>query len=426
MGHHHCAAARRPEGDPMRKAFPLTGTASRRRHGSAAGLVLLALAATGCRSDEVTASTADRVVASPVPVAGDLRLAQLSAGLLHSCGIDPTGLAWCWGSNRHRQLGVEPSPVQCEGQGCARSPVRAAGAMRFRAIGAGATHSCAITIDGRTVCWGGGPPSQPTLLGDGATVESAAPVTVDAGVPFAQLAVGGTHSCALTVDGAAWCWGRNDSGQLGDGTTVARGRPVRVDTDDRFMAIAAGQQHSCAITVDGAARCWGSNVWGQLGAGDVENQDNGVRSVRPVAVQTTARWRAIAAGGEHSCALALDGLAWCWGRNDNARQLGDASQVRLRSRPGAVLPRRPYEAITLGATGACGRMESGTVWCWGGNFLGELGNGRSNSWGEPMPTLTLGGPVAQMSLGGSHGCGIAAGGTVRCWGDARFGQVGHR
>jgi len=163
-----------------------------------------------------------------------------------------------------------------------------------------------------------------------------------------SVSVGMGHGCAIAADGRAWCWGGNEGGQLGavpdsesSSTTVA------VDATASFTAVAAGGAHSCALAKDGAAWCWGSNAEGQLGDGTTTSR------ARAAAVGGTARFKAIAAGISHSCALDVDGAAWCWGANQvgqlgtggtspsrtPARVAGDA-RFRVIAAPPPVVSRR--------------------------------------------------------------------------------------
>ncbi|GIV95655.1 MAG: hypothetical protein KatS3mg057_0312 [Herpetosiphonaceae bacterium] len=198
-----------------------------------------------------------------LPVAGRL---QISAGWDHSCVVLADGTARCWGANGAGQLGDSTTTSSS-------SPVVVGGATPLTdivALSAGGSHSCALVADGTARCWGNNGDGQ---LGDGTTTDSASPVVVGGVTPLTDivaLSVGYAHSCALLVDGTARCWGRNDYGQLGNGTTTDSASPVVVGgatplTD--IVALSAGGEHSCALLVDGTARCWGANGSGQLGNG---------------------------------------------------------------------------------------------------------------------------------------------------------------
>ncbi|HSS01215.1 MAG TPA: hypothetical protein VLM79_29355, partial [Kofleriaceae bacterium] len=128
------------------------------------------------------------------------------------------------------------------------------------------------------------------------------------------VSAGDGHSCAIREDHTAWCWGRNEAGQLGDGTVDDRTEPVQVAGATSFTAIAAGFDHTCAVAEDRSVWCWGSNESGQAG--------NAAASLQPVPVGNISDVTAITVGRDHSCALTGDGHVKCWGANDSG-QLGN-------------------------------------------------------------------------------------------------------
>ncbi len=233
----------------------------------------------------------------------------------------------------------------------------------------------------------------------------------DAGVasPIVQIAAsstasGGGHFCALREDGSAWCWGRNDQGQLGDGTRDAHSRPVRVLDLPAVEELALGARHSCARTSSGVVYCWGSNTDRQLGAGDVS-----VTGVpRPVAVEGVAGATRISGGYGFSCAVLADGGVWCWGSSTSG-ELGLAT--------GTALPARRLDGladvrdIALGAYHGCALTNAGSVFCWGD---GALGDGSDDDHPEPGQVADLTG-VTQIASGPTTSCAVS-GDEVWCWG----------
>ena len=252
---------------------------------------------------------------APVPVAGDLSFTQLSAGLGSTCGVTGSGTAYCWGLGHTGQLGNGSTTDR-------RTPVPVAGGVSFASISVGGvvppffldlngTHTCAVTAPGAAYCWGvneyGG-------LGDGTTTDRLTPVPVAGGISFTSVTVGFRHTCGLTVEGSSYCWGLGHTGQLGDGTTNDRWTPTRVAGGVSLTSLSTGGFHTCGLTAEGAAYCWGSNLYGQLGDGTAP-----IQREAPVAVAGGLSFAGISAGGHHTCAVTADGVAYCWGFNDDGR-----------------------------------------------------------------------------------------------------------
>jgi len=198
-----------------------------------------------------------------VLVAGALLFQSVRAGWGHTCGITTDNVAFCWGYNLDAQLGngAVSSDVP--------SPAAVAGNQSFVAVAVGTTHSCAMSPDGAAYCWGA-----PDVVGDGSGITQPSPVPIAGGLTFATvgaaLAAGQENSCALTSAGTAYCWGRNVVGQLGDGSAIARATPVAVVGGLSFASLSVGLYHTCGVTTGAVAYCWGDNGNGQLGAGTTE------------------------------------------------------------------------------------------------------------------------------------------------------------
>jgi len=290
-------------------------------------------------------------------------------------------------------------------------------ALRYRALSAGYYHTCGVTLESIAYCWGR---NDFGTLGDGTRDERDLPSPVAGAHAFVTIDAGAGHNCALTAAGEAWCWGHNDEGQLGDGTFQGRDAPVPVPGGLTFTAISAGHAHSCGLRAGGEAWCWGDDSRGQLGDGGPGSTS---KSALPVRVQASQPFSQLVAGYYGTCALATDGSAWCWGGNDSG-QVGDGTTTN-RHQPTAVLGGHTFTAISVGDRFACG-ISDGRAWCWGANRQGELGS--AGGTGSPQPVevegsaswSTVAAAAGASTIPGAepYACAITGSGAVRCWGGA--------
>jgi alpha-tubulin suppressor-like RCC1 family protein len=265
----------------------------------------------------------------PVAVGGGLSFQAIAAGGTHSCGLSGTGAAYCWGYNGPGQLGDGTTSDQS-------SPVAVIGGLTFQAISAGGSHTCGLAASGAAYCWGYNTWGQ---LGDGSWTSRFSPVAVGGGLTFRSISAGGSHTCALTAAGAAYCWGYGYPGSLGDGTnTYTVTAPVAVAGGLTFQSISAGSYHTCGVTTEGVAYCWGSNEFGQLGSSTITDLAS------PFAVAGGLTFQSISAGSGHSCGITSGGGAYCWGAYA-ALQSGDGAGYRAN-------PTRVVGGIVFGTPGA--------------------------------------------------------------------------
>jgi alpha-tubulin suppressor-like RCC1 family protein len=292
----------------------------------------------------------------------------------------------------------------------------------FARLAGGSAHTCGLTIDGAAWCWGNNSRGQ---LGDGSFTERAAPVAVASELKFASIDAGPEHTCALTSTGSAWCWGMNDRGQLGDSTTINRSIPVPVTGGRTFRAITAAGTfwgHTCALTENDEAYCWGYNGIGQLGRGTFDN----VPHPTPGPVSGGLTFASLATGlGDQVCGITGAGAAYCWGHNGRGA-LGDGSTIRSLL-PVAVTGGLVFSRLVTGGWGegghTCGLTISGAAWCWGDNEAGAVGDGSMID--RRAPTAVAGGlSFTSIDAGLRHTCARTTAGTVYCWGSGRTGQLG--
>jgi alpha-tubulin suppressor-like RCC1 family protein len=388
---------------------------------------------------------------SPVDVIGlEGSFISLSAGAGHSCALNAARQARCWGNNGFGQVG-DGAIVQRS------TPLEVIGLTSAALkLAAGDYHTCVLTASGGVKCWG---ENQAGQLGDGTQRSSSRPVDVvglASGVNAIAAGIG--HTCALTALGGVKCWGANNAGQLGDGTTINRLTPVNVTgLASGVSAIAAGFGFTCALTTSGGVKCWGVNFRGQVGDGTTTNRyvpvdvvglssgvtaissgyqtcallmGGGVKcwgydSITPADVPgLSAGVTAVSVGWGHSCVLTLTG-AKCWGVTYNEYGeygCGDGG-CGFGSGPVDVVG-LPADVTTIAAIGrhTCAFTVSGAMKCWGGNGVGELGDGTTTNRYAPVDVSGMGAGVTAMA-GGHHTCAVVAG-RVKCWGSDQVGQLG--
>jgi hypothetical protein len=337
----------------------------------------------------------------------------IAPGGKHTCVLTTAGAVACWGYNLFGQLGNGTTTSSL-------LPVAVTGLTSgVTNVSAGNLHTCAITASGGLKCWG----SNNGKLGDGTVTQRTTPVDV-VGLTSNVIAVSASdvHTCALTSSGGVKCWGSNSSGQLGDGTQTARSAPVDVvGLTSGVVAIATGEYHTCALTSSGGVKCWGMNSSGRLGDGTSTTRNTPVD-----VVNMTSGVIAITAGDMHTCALKSAGSVsvYCWGYNGSG-QVGDGTQTS-RNTPALVseLVFSGVAAITAGERHTCARTTAGAVLCWGNNVSGQLGDGSFTTRYVPTAVVGLTSGVAMLVAGEDHTCAITTGNRGMCWGSNFNGEVG--
>jgi alpha-tubulin suppressor-like RCC1 family protein len=279
-------------------------------------------------------------------------------------------------------------------------------------------HTCAVNGDGTLRCWGS---NQYGQLGDGTTTDRSSPVRVTNLSNVISVAAGATHTCALRANGIVSCWGNNANGELGDGTTTSRSTTADVPGLTGVVAIAAGQIHTCAVRYNGTVYCWGSSYDGQIGNGSTSL----TVATPTLVVEGLSDVIGIAAGLVHTCALKSDGTVFCWGDNTSG-QLGQGSRGGFSAAPTfAVSGLSNAVSIAGGHVHTCAVRADGAALCWGDNASGQLGRGNTTTppSSAAAPVLNLTGAIA-ITGGSDHACALRSDGNVLCWGGNESGQIG--
>jgi alpha-tubulin suppressor-like RCC1 family protein len=384
-------------------------------------LVLMFVVGRGSAIPDSSAAAHKKSVQATAAVAA-LSFRQVSAGGGHTCGVTTDNQAYCWGDNTFGQIG-DGTSSETEPR---LTPVAISGGLSFRHVTAGGVHTCGLTTDNKAYCWGLNVDGQ---LGDGTATNRLTPVPVAGGLKFVQLSAGGQHTCALRKDLTpiggtryrTYCWGENSNGQLGNGTTTWRRSPTLVSGGLSFRQVSAGLEHTCALTAESnKAYCWGWGEAGGLGSGTTH-------ALTPVAVATVLTFQQISTGDGHSCALVRNRTqsVFCWGANGG--RLGDGT-ITNRMTPVRVLGTLKFLQISAGGTGTCGISPivvppSNRVFCWGVNPTGEVGDGTTSP--RLTPVAVLGEQsFTQLDVGNNHSCGVTTAHLVYCWGGNR-GRLGN-
>ena len=333
----------------------------------------------------------------------------------HTCALASDGTVQCWGSNPKGQLG--------DGTTTSRSrPAPVSGLTHVIAVGVGSGHSCALRANGTVACWGLNSSGQ---LGDGTTTDRLAPVTVSGLRDIVHLGVGDFHACAVRATGAVQCWGAQSEGRLGNGSTALsfQALPVNVPGVLDAVAVSPGQAHTCALRATGQVLCWGRNFEGEIGNGGTVSPQ-----LSPVTVPGVSNAVAITAGFHGNCALRADGAVLCWGANSDGSGGTDPHVANPIVNATLVTGISGAVAIAMGTRHTCAVRGDGRVFCWGGNAIGQLGNGTITTGFEPHPTPAevpgLSGVVA-IGAGAAWTCARRADGTMFCWGRNVEGQLGN-
>lgn len=307
------------------------------------------------------------------------------------------------------------------------------GSIAWHSVGVNSYNACALTADGRVFCAGF---REPVECGAASCAVDAVPTPLNTSLRFDQLVLGEYKRCAISTTKQLFCWGSSFFGTtLGDGVTEKSGTPVAIPIPGEARSIAAGYEQSCAIVLDGTAYCWGGGQY-QLGDGA---DSLGYRRIKtPAPVATSLTFTSVSAGTTQTCAIATDASAYCWGSGYGTLGIGArdtactiSSSCYRASTPELVTGGHAWKAISAGNTFTCGITTDDRTYCWGAvrHFgdpnpaLGLLGNGTFEGSKEPVP-VSSGLFFQSITTGTRHACALTLEGDAWCWGNNESSELG--
>ncbi len=386
-----------------------------------ASSIVVLVGATGCGQiigfDDLEKVDCDPSVCIGKGTGEPLRAVSLSVGRYKTCALLTDGTVACWGA----AIGDGTPAIRAR-------PVRLPEFVDVKSISMGEQHACFLKNSGEVFCWGDNNSGQ---LADGTNAASYTPKKIE-GIPaVTKLSSGRAHTCVETSESPAnaYCWGANDFGQIGNGETTPVRTPVKVNLPAGLEKISGGGQHTCAALIDQSVYCWGNNQRGQLGVSAMTTPKG--YSATPVQIVGFTQIERVYGGFETMCARTSSDTGFCWGANDFG-QLGsgkDGTQLPESFAPVEVTGLMGISYFSPGARHSCAQIDAVGARCWGANDFNQLNLPDNAVRPAPVPPEPLpngkSGVITQVETGDEHTCGVDEDGSVYCFGLNDTGQVGN-
>jgi len=400
--------------------------------------------------------------ASPIIEAIPTKNYSLNAGYQHNCAIKSDHSLWCWGDNKFGQIGngnfsqypvTEPVKVEtdenvewilvtggdtstcaidtnqqlwCWGENTysqlgndtkqnSASPVRIPGDAQWKTVDSGPYRNCGIQSEGSLWCWGWYVGEE--IFNTETSISKPKQLGID--TDWQSVSLGNDHGCGLKTNNTMWCWGSI----VGSPDNTVLTKPTQITNDSDWHFISAGFTHTCAIKISGSLWCWGNNTSGQIGNNqtDIETFVN-----VPKRISDDTYWLDVSTGISHTCALKNDHSLWCWGDNEYG-QLGNNSQNR-QYKPHKIGNKKDWVNIVAEADHSCASNRAGNIYCWGLNYRAELGIGGTPRLGfqdSYLPILTNDSTDwLKIAVGYEHSCAYNTSNSIFCWGSVFEWQPG--
>jgi alpha-tubulin suppressor-like RCC1 family protein len=323
--------------------------------------------------------------------------------------IKSDGTLWATGWNEYGQLG--------DGTNVNKSVLTKIGNDNdWKSVTLGANlQTLAIKNDGTLWAWGRNINGQ---VGDGTNIDRNLPTKIGNNNDWKFVVAGRQHSLAIKNDGTLWAWGSNSQGELGDGTTVSKNIPTKIGNDTDWKSIAAGYRYTIALKNDGTLWTCGDNDWGQLGNGKPYISTNVLSKIGD-----SNNWLLISTRISTSSAIQKDGTLWTWGNNQQG-QLGNGDVDHNVTVPTQIGIDKNWKQIASGDLNSSALKTDGTLWTWGLNDYGQLGDG---TYIDKFTPTQIGNATDWESIytGGGHSGALKSDGTFWTWGLNSSGQTGN-